>query len=473
MKSIFKKVAGIAIAAAVVLGMAGCKPNVDTHEHSFDEWTVILQPTEDEEGLRERKCSVCHYKEEETIVKLDHVHVKGTFHTAVAGTCKTKGTIEYYNCVKTSCDAKLGEDGNPLVSIKGELDSSNHEGTETTFENINAASHREIYKCCNAVKTESASHTFGEWVSNDDATITADGTKSKTCSLCQRKETLTVEGSKIIPTVTRLDENFVKITEIPIKGTETWKPITDTFVKERKFTIPSLIVCDHEVTRGEFKKIMGTDPSTAKAYDKDDKELTGDAVLNNPVNNVNWYGAIAYCNKLSIEENLEPCYSVEGITDWGNLVYSSIPTIDDDKWNAVECNFEANGYRLPTEAEWEILARGGENYFFAGSKDYNEVAWLGQTIESSIGTREVKAKKANGYGLYDMSGNVVEWCWDWYGNISSSTAGTGNSSGTNRELRGGCWDNLYFFCQVYFRMYNIPPYYQDDSVGFRVVRTAD
>ncbi|MBR1638992.1 MAG: SUMF1/EgtB/PvdO family nonheme iron enzyme, partial [Treponema sp.] len=97
---------------------------------------------------------------------------------------------------------------------------------------------------------------------------------------------------------------FAKVTGTTINGNETWTPSSSVFVSERSLTIPDLYVSDHEVTRGEFKEVMGEDPGIAAAYDKDGNELTGDAVLNNPVNNVNWYAAIAYCNKLSIKEGL-------------------------------------------------------------------------------------------------------------------------------------------------------------------------
>ena len=227
-----------------------------------------------------------------------------------------------------------------------------------------------------------------------------------------------------------------------------------------------MYVCDHEVTRGEFKEVMGTDPSAASAYDKDGNELTGDAVLNNPVNHVNWYAAIAYCNKLSLKENLTPCYSVSGVTDWENLAYNSIPTSRNSTWDALTYDKEADGYRLPTEAEWEWLARGGENYTYAGSDTADDVAWY-ETNTNGTGTREVKTKQANGYGLYDMSGNVDEWCYDWYGAVNSSTADTGKSSGSSRVQRGSSWK--YGASAVSLRI-SYDPNYRLSICGFRVVR---
>ena len=266
----------------------------------------------------------------------------------------------------------------------------------------------------------------------------------------------------------KVPEGFVLVKGTTITGTESWTPESKVFVSGRRLTIPDLYVSDHEVTRGEYKAVMGSDPSTASACDKDGNKLTGDAVLNNPVNYISWYDALVYCNKLSKKENLTPCYTINGSTDpdkWG-----TVPTSRDNTWDAATCNFEANGYRLPTEAEWEWLARGGEEYTYAGSDSVDDVAWYTSNTNKT-GTREVKTKVANGYGLYDMSGNVWEWCWDWYGSINESTVAAGAASGSLRVSRGGSWYYNDRGCQVAFRSYYSPDDLYD-RFGFRVVRPS-
>ena len=331
------------------------------------------------------------------------------------------------------------------------------------------------------------------FVSNDG---TADSEKSETVIVAKGEQTKVFEGidsSKayykyFIVTVdapgnksieqtkkvniaadSKIPEGFVVIPAASIAGTETWTPESKVFVSGRSLEIASFYMSDHEVTRGEYKAVIESDPSGAKAYDKDGNNLTGDDnVKNNPVNSISWYDALVYCNKLSINEGFEPCYAINGKPDpseWG-----TVPTSSDDTWNAVTYVPTADGYRLPTEAEWEWAARGGKNYTYAGSNTIDEVAWFIDNM-SNKGTRDVKTKKANAYGLYDMSGNVWEWCWDRYGVISSDTPDTGLASGPNRCHRGGSWSNKADFALVGNR-YSCDQSKRNNIYGFRVVCNA-
>ena len=225
----------------------------------------------------------------------------------------------------------------------------------------------------------------------------------------------------------------------------------------------------------------GNNPSYFQGETSDKKVADGEVQENRPVEQVSWYDAIAYCNKLSIKAGLQPCYSVKvGGTDvdWENLKYAEIPTIENTDWNAAVCDFSRNGYRLPTEAEWEYAARGG-------IADTDKVVWAGTTTDTELEkyawykdnsdsrTHEVKKKLPNGYGLYDMSGNVFEWCWDWYEKYAGEDAidPTGVASGSYRVYRGGSWNIVLSSCRTSGRG-GISSKSTDNSLGFRLVRTV-
>ena len=206
-------------------------------------------------------------------------------------------------------------------------------------------------------------------------------------------------------------------------------------------TVSSFYMGKYEVTQEEYQSVMGSNPSNWK----------GDR---RPVEMVTWYDAVEYCNRLSKKKGLTPCYSGSG----------------DD----ITCNWNANGYRLPTEAEWEYAAKGGINkdsYIYSGSNDINEVAW--NKKNSGEMTHDVGTKKANSLGIYDMSGNVWEWCWDWYDEAYYSKSPrnnpTGAASGSYRVYRGGCWGSFSGYCEVSYRYGNYP---NGRNLGFRVVRSC-
>ena len=245
-------------------------------------------------------------------------------------------------------------------------------------------------------------------------------------------------------------------------GSPSNEPSRESDETQHQVTVSSFYMSKHEVTQREYQEVMGTNPSNFK----------GD---NLPVENVSWYDAVEYCVRRSEREGLTPAYTIDkGRSDPNNQNSS-----DNVRW-AVTWNPNANGYRLPTEAEWEYACRAGTvTPFNTGSNITTSLANYDGNYpynNNSKGTyRErtttVGSFPANPWGLYDMHGNVWEWCWDWYGGYASGaqTDPRGAVSGSYRVIRGGSWNSSGRNLRSAYRGRSTPSIRHYDY-GFRLVR---
>ena len=228
-------------------------------------------------------------------------------------------------------------------------------------------------------------------------------------------------------------------------------------------TMSGFYIGKYQVTQGQYQAVMGHNPSFFKASSREN--------FRRPAEQVSWYDAIVFCNKLSLMEGLSPAYRISGSTNpslWG-----AVPTASNAAWDAAVIVSDTSGYRLPTEAQWEYAAKGGNgspgSYMYAGSNNPDNVAWY-----LDITTHVVGLKTPNGLHIHDMSGNVAEWCWDWFSFYTSDSktdpAGpSGSSLRDGRVVRGGSWVVSASNLRSAVRHY-IPSYLRCSDVGFRLVR---
>lgn len=226
-------------------------------------------------------------------------------------------------------------------------------------------------------------------------------------------------------------------------------------------TLSPFYIAMYQVTQQEYESVMGTNPS----YFNDHHHR--------PVEQVSWFSAIEYCNRLSKMEGLEPCYS------FGD--YGTDPDNWPDGWNLsyqnhyqVVWNRDAIGYRLPTEAESLFAALGGvdsQGYIYSGSNNLDEVAWYWNNSGGT--THPVGLKGANELNTFDMSGNVWEWCWDIHAVYPAGSYDdpTGSDTGNYRVKRGGSAYSIAYICNVYYRHRHLATSTGNFN-GFRVCRNV-
>ena len=453
MKSILKKVAGLALSAALVFGMISCSSEADNNAALIG----ILNSS------------------------------KGNSGTPVKETVAT-----------------------PAFSVaSGEIDS----GTEVTI--TCGTEGAKIYYTTDGTEPTASSTEYTAAIRVTEAvTLKAIAVKDGMNNSAVASVSYTISSGNI-------PEGFVKVKGGTVVGKENTNNYPGVFIRGRTVTLSDFYMSKYEVTKAQYKAIMEdtslntlgitADPSYSTLQPKKYVIAAGEEDYERPVENVTWYDAVYFCNLLSKKDGLEPVYTIsepetstKDISDAGESGNETV-SIKYISSATVTADHTKNGYRLPTEAEWEYAARGGDpsaaewDYTFSGAATasgtsyYNKhfigldtVGWYcynndtGTTGSSDVilnasgsGTHQVGQKAPNALGIYDMSGNVWEWCYDWYSSVSTGeeTDPLGSSSGSSRVLRGGSWSIIAIFASVCDRR-DVTPSLRDNNLGFRLVRSA-
>jgi len=463
-RNLFFAFAAIIALTLTTLSLTGCPPEPHTHDW---EWVETTPATPTADGLETETCKTCG----ETSGKTRPIPATGNpahVHTYSAA-WSHDATQHWRECTDNDGDKTdiANHTGDPCTVCGYTGTTHTHEYATTWSKDATQHWH----ECSCGDKTDVAAHQWGAWQETTAPTYNTDGEQTRTCATCGATETKAI--AKLVSMIETVRVNGGSF-QMGKNGNGTANSVTPV----HEVTLAAFSIGKYEVTQKQWHTVMGTTiQQQNEISDYQGLDGVGD---NYPMYHVNWYDAIEFCNALSVKEGLTPYYTIDKTTSDPNNM-SSRDTI---KW-LVTPNTTATGYRLPTEAQWEYAAKGGASAsdpykIYSGSDTVGDVAWYWDNIpsqtsgETGYGAQEVGTKAANELGIHDMSGNVFEWCWDWYATYEdeAQTDPVGASSGSHRVVRGGGWLDPAGLARSAYRSVGNPNS-RDINLGFRVLRPAE